>query len=88
VQHDGAGLNCNRCITLGTEADVEVGFADPHPVQDAASLRATATIAHTCSTPGTHAQRRPFPNRSRRLAAASHSACRTATSPCLLIRPS
>jgi len=23
---------------LGTEADVEVGFADPHPVQDAGKL--------------------------------------------------
>jgi uncharacterized membrane protein len=35
---------------LGSEADVEVGFADPHPVQMPASLRATATIAHTMLT--------------------------------------
>jgi hypothetical protein len=58
-----------------------------------ASLRATATIAHNMLD--RLAIRRPYARNadhfrtySRRLAAASQSASRTLTSPCLVIRPS
>jgi hypothetical protein len=89
----GAGLNRNRCVTLAPKPTWKSVSLTHILCRMPASLRATATIAHNMLD--RLAIRRPharnadhFLTRSRRFAAASHSACRTATSPCLLIRPS
>jgi hypothetical protein len=78
---------------LGTEANVEVGFADPHSMQDTCELARDrddrAQHARSFGYPQPQARKADhFRTRRSRLAAASHSASRTATSPCLLIRPS
>jgi hypothetical protein len=76
---------------LGAEADVEIGLADPHPVQDAREL--------ACNRDDRTQHARPFgdakaprsqcgPRSDARLTAASQRASLTLVSPCLVIRPS
>jgi hypothetical protein len=88
-----AGFKRSRCVTLAPKPTWKSVSLTHILCRMLASLRATATIAH--SMLDRLAIRRPharnadhFLTRSRRLAAASHSASRTATSPCLVIRPS
>jgi hypothetical protein len=87
------GFNRSRCVTLAPKPTWKSVPLTHIRCRIPASLRATAVIAHNMLD--RLAIRRPharnadhFLTRSRRLAAASHSASRTATSPCLLIRPS
>jgi hypothetical protein len=79
-------FNRNRCVTLAPKPTWKSVSLTHILCRIPASLRATATIAH--SMLDRLAIRRPqarnadhFLTRSKRLAAASHSASRTATSP-------
>jgi|UPI0003FED9F8 hypothetical protein len=87
-----AGFNRSRCVIFA-KPDVEVGLANPHPVQNACQLPChrgdRAQHARPFGDPQAPCpQCRSFLTRSSRLAAASQSASRTATSPRLLMRPS
>ena len=82
-----AGFNRNRCVILAPKPTWKSVSLTHILCRIPAGLRATATIAH--SMLDLLAIRRPqarnadhFRTRSNRLAAASHSASRTATSPC------
>src|SRR5439155_22828447 len=86
------GFNRNRCVTLAPKPTWKSVSLTHIRCRMLASLRATAVIAHNMLD--RLAIRRPharnadhFLTRSSRLAAASQSASRTATWPCLLIRP-
>ncbi|MEH2515672.1 hypothetical protein V1279_001245 [Bradyrhizobium sp. AZCC 1610] len=88
-----AGFNRSRCVTFAPNPTWRSVSLTHIRCRMLASLRATAVMAHNMLD--RLAIRRPhtrnadhFLTRSSRLAAASHSASRTATSPCLLIRPS
>jgi len=89
----GAGFSFSLCVTLAPKPTLKSLPSIHMRCRMLASLRATATIAHNMLE--RLAIRRPqarnadhFLTRSRRLAAASQSASRTLTSPCLVIRPS
>jgi hypothetical protein len=88
-----AGFSLSRCVTLAPEPILKSVSLTHIRCGMLASLRATATIAHNMLD--RLAIRRPHARkaydvltRSRRLAAASQSASRTATSPRFGIRPS
>jgi hypothetical protein len=88
-----AGFSFSLCVTLAPKPTLKSLPSIHMRCRMPASLRATATIAHNMLD--RLATRRPqarsadhFLTRSRRLAAASQSASRTLTSPCLVIRPS
>jgi hypothetical protein len=88
-----AGFNRSRCVTLAPNPTWKSVSLTHIRCRTLASLRATAVMAHNMLD--RLAIRRPharnadhFLTRSSRLAAASQCASRTATSPCLLIRPS
>jgi len=88
-----AGFSFSRCVTLAPKPTLKSLPSIHMRCRIPASLRATATIAH--SMLDRLAIRRPqarnadhFLTRSRRLAAASQSASRTLTSPCLVMCPS
>jgi hypothetical protein len=87
-----AGFNRSRCVTLAPNPTWKSVSLIHIRCRMLASLRATAVIAHSMLE--RLAIRRPqarsadhFLIRSSRHAAASQSASRTATSPCLLMRP-
>jgi hypothetical protein len=87
-----AGFNLNRWVTLASKTLKSVSLIHIR-CRMPASLRATATIAHNMldrlATRSLHARSADhLLTRSSRLAAASQSASRTLTSPCLVIRPS
>ena len=75
---------------LGTEADFEVTSVDQYAVQNAGGLaRHSHDMLDRLASQWPQARNaNHFLTRSRRLAAASQSASRTLTSPCLVIRPS
>ena len=88
-----AGFSFSLCVTLAPKPTLKSLPSIHMRCRMPASLRATATIAH--SMLDRLAIRRPharnadhFLTRSRRLAAASQSASRTLTSPCLVMFPS
>jgi len=88
-----AGFSFSRCVTLAPKPTLKSLPSIHMRCRVPASLRATATIAH--SMLDRLAIRRPqarsadhFLTRSRRLAAASQSVSRTPTSPCLVMCPS
>jgi hypothetical protein len=88
-----ASFNLNRCVTLAPKPILKSVSLIHIRCKMPASLRATATIAH--SMLDRFATRRPHARSadhllaaSSRLAAASQSASRTLTSPCLVMRPS
>jgi hypothetical protein len=88
-----AGFSFSLCVTLAPKPIWKSVSLIHIRCKMLASLRATTTIAHNMLD--RLAIRRPharnadyFLTRSSRLAAASHNASRTLTSPCLVIRPS
>jgi hypothetical protein len=88
-----AGFSSSLCVTLAPKPTLKSLPSIHTRCKMPASFRSTATIAH--SVLDRLATRRPqarsadhFLTRSKRLAAASQSASRTLTSPCLVIRPS
>lgn len=88
-----AGFNRSRCVILAPNPTWKSVSLTHIRCRMLASLRATAVIAHNMldrwAIRRPHARRADhFLTRSSRLAAASQSASRTATSPCLLMRPS
>lgn len=88
-----AGFNRSRCVAFAPKPTWKSVSPTHIRCRMPASLRATATIAHSMldrlAIRGPHARNADhFLTRSRRLAAASQSASRTATSPCFVIRPS
>lgn len=89
----GAGFNRTRCMTLTPKPTWKSVSLTHIRCRMLASLRATAVIAHSMldrlAIRSPHARKADhFLTRNSRLAAASQSASRTATSPCLLMRPS